>query len=50
MKYTYEVITSDSGNQVIKRTDENGIETWIPKDLSNADYQNYLNSLKANGK
>ena len=42
MKYTYEVITSDLGGEVIKRTDENGLETWIPKDEANSDYQAYL--------
>jgi len=43
MKYTYEVITSDFGGQVIKRTDENGLVAWIPTDLTNSDYQRYLN-------
>lgn len=34
---TYE----DIGN-FIKRTDENGIIAWIPKDDNNSDYQQYL--------
>jgi hypothetical protein len=42
MKYTYEEITSDFGTS-IKRTDENGVESWIPTDPANADYQAYLN-------
>jgi hypothetical protein len=40
---TYEEITDEIGNEVIKRTDKNGVVTWIPKDLANSDYQRYLN-------
>jgi hypothetical protein len=42
MEYTYEVITSQFGVEVIKRTDKNGLETWIPLDPANSDYQVYL--------
>ena len=40
---TYEEITDEIGNEVIKRTDKNGVVTWIPKDPANSDYQRYLN-------
>jgi hypothetical protein len=43
MTPVYEVIKTDFGNTVIKRTDENGFETWIPTDPANSDYQRYLN-------
>ena len=42
MGYTYEVVESLAG-QMIKRTDADGQESWIPLDESNADYQRYLN-------
>ena len=45
MEYTYELITDDFGNQVVKRNDGNGVTTWIPKDPANKDYQIYLESL-----
>ena len=45
MKYTYEVITNDL-SKVLKRTDENGVECWIPIDPSNSDYQAYLNPVE----
>jgi hypothetical protein len=48
MKYTYEEITNDFGTVIIKRTDENGAESWIPKDESNSDYQQYLNPTQNN--
>ena len=38
MKLTYEELDA-----VIKATDENGKEYFIPKDEGNADYQRYLN-------
>ena len=41
MKYTYEEIENDFGT-LIKRTDENGLEAWIPTDPANSDYQAYL--------
>ena len=46
MAYTYEEITDELGT-IIKRTDENGVESWIPTDLANSDYQAYLNKDKA---
>ena len=40
----YEIHTSElSGNETIKRTDENGLIYFIPKDEANSDYQRYLN-------
>ena len=42
MEYTYEEITNELGTKVIKRTDQDGEETWIPCDLANSDYQAYL--------
>ena len=42
-KTIYEVVTTNFGNEIIKRTDENGVVAWIPKDLANSDYQRYLN-------
>ena len=45
--YTYELIVNELG-EVVKRTDENGIVSWIPTDPSNSDYQAYLESLSAN--
>ena len=38
MKFTYE-----ESDAVIKATDENGKEYFIPKDEGNSDYQRYLN-------
>ena len=43
---TYEIIVSEFGNETIKKTDENGLELWIPIDPANADYQAYLSSLE----
>jgi len=43
MKYTYEEINSS----IIKATDKNGLELFIPTDPANADYQAYLASLQA---
>lgn len=42
MAYTYEEITIEQGT-VLKRTDENGQEWYIPIDPANSDYQEYLN-------
>ena len=48
MKYpVYEVVTTEMGNQVIERTDEDGTIWWIPEDPANSDYQEYLKSLEA---
>jgi len=46
MEYTYEVIVREyetGTNTVIKRTDEEGNEAWVPLDPANSDYQRYLN-------
>ena len=40
MDYTYEIITSELGESIL-RSDG----AWIPKDLGNVDYQDYLASL-----
>ncbi len=45
MKFTYEEITSESGNINIIRTDEDGNKAWIPADEGNSDYQRYLRHL-----
>ena len=39
----YEKIISDLGQDSIKRTNEDGLITWIPIDPANSDYQEYLN-------
>jgi hypothetical protein len=39
----YEISVSALDNsEIIKRTNEDGSESWIPKDPSNSDYQQYL--------
>ena len=43
MKYTYELITSELGESIL-RSDG----AWIPKDLGNVDYQEYLAANEAN--
>jgi hypothetical protein len=47
MQPIYEEITTDMGNKVIKKTDVDGMEYWIPCDPANRDYQAYLNKDKA---
>jgi hypothetical protein len=42
MEYLYEAITTESGAEVIKRTDADGKEVWIPTDPANSDYAAYL--------
>ena len=37
-----EIITSDGVSIMIKRTNADDTETWIPPDLANSDYQRYL--------
>ena len=39
----YEEIEYLEGRFIIKATDENGKEYFIPKDEANSDYQRYLN-------
>jgi hypothetical protein len=44
MTINYEEIVSEmTGNTVIKRLNEDGSISFIPKDEANADYQRYLN-------
>jgi hypothetical protein len=50
MTYNYEAITAVSGLEVIKRTDLEGKESWIPSDPANSDYAEYLASLEAQPK
>lgn len=38
----YEEITSTTGYKSIKRTDQDGTESWIPLDPANSDYAEYL--------
>jgi hypothetical protein len=42
-KSTYEKVTNESGAEIIKRTDADGLVWWIPIDPANSDYQRYLN-------
>lgn len=44
MDFTYELITTALGNEIIKRTDAEGNEAWIPTDPANSDYAAYLES------
>jgi hypothetical protein len=37
-----EMTTSDGVSKMIKRTNADGTETWIPPVLGNSDYQRYL--------
>ena len=46
MKYTYEEITNQDGNKILKRIDANGVVAWIPMDEANSDYQAYLNPVE----
>jgi len=46
----YELIETPMGEQQVKRTNEDGSESWIPIDESNADYIAYLASLEAPAK
>jgi hypothetical protein len=44
----YEIIksdTDDKNSSILKRTDEDGLITFIPLDPANSDYQAYLKSL-----
>ena len=43
---TYEIITSEYNEKVLKRNNEDGTTSWIPLDESNSDYQAYLNKDK----
>lgn len=47
MEYTYEVMVDEiTKSEILKRTDKNGVIAWVPTDLTNADYQAYLNPDK----
>ncbi len=39
----YEKVLTESGMERIKRTNDDGTESWIPLDEANPDYQRYLN-------
>lgn len=45
-KVNYEEILTDFGNTVIKKTEADGKEWWIPIDPTNSDYQRYLRWLE----
>ena len=40
---TYTKVTTITGQDFIVRANDDGTESWIPCDLSNSDYQRYLN-------
>jgi hypothetical protein len=40
--YYYEIVVSEFGNAIIKRTDSEGNISWIPFNEFNSDYQQYL--------
>jgi hypothetical protein len=42
---TYEIVKNAFYDEMIKKTNENGNESWIPLDPANPDYQEYLKSL-----
>lgn len=46
--FIFEEIETLSGENVIKRTDANGIQSWIPVDPCNSDYAAYLKSVNDN--
>lgn len=41
----YEIVETSFGAKILKRTNENGTETWIPMTEDNSDYQAYLSTL-----
>lgn len=44
-EFIYELVTDErTGEQIIKRTDADGLESWIPMVEGNKDYQAYLAS------
>ena len=43
IQFSYEEVTTSNGNDYIKRTDQNGLISFIPTDPANSDYQAYLN-------
>ena len=48
MTAKYEITTTEIGNKVVTRTDEDGQVWFIPTDPANSDYQAYLATLAAN--
>jgi hypothetical protein len=44
MNFTYQVVTAFD-SVIIKRTDQDGNDVWIPTDLANSDYAEYLAQL-----
>jgi hypothetical protein len=46
---TYSVIKNLTNNDIIKRLNEDGTESWIPTDPGNSDYQAYLEQLTTEG-
>ena len=46
IEFSYEEVTTSNGNDYIKRTNDNGSESWIPCDPANSDYQAYLRWLE----
>lgn len=45
-EYNYQVVVNIYGGEIIKRTDADGKESWIPVEPANSDYQTYLKSLE----
>ena len=43
---TYELFTSETGAEFIKRINDDGSVTFIPIDPANSDYQAYLNPVE----
>lgn len=48
MKYELVELRIEPGKYIIKKTDDNGVEWWIPIEESNADYQAYLAWVEEN--
>lgn len=47
----YEIIKTggsktEPANTVVKKTEDDGTELWIPLDINNSDYQKYLQFLE----
>jgi len=48
MTASYELLETINGTELIKRINEDGSISFIPKDEGNSDYQAYLKSLEEN--
>ena len=48
MTINYEVLETINGTELIKRMNEDGSISFIPKDEGNSDYQAYIKSLEDN--